>query len=55
MNGSMDRLGKTQIRLYTDWDSSVGWSWGITSTIKIFKTGYNDKKTQSIKRWLYEF
>lgn len=54
MNGSMDRLGKTQIRLYTDWDSSVSWGWGMISTIKVFKTGYNDKKTQAIHRWLYD-
>jgi hypothetical protein len=43
-----------KIRLYTSWDSSVSWGWGMISTIKIFKTGYNDKKTQAIHRWLYD-
>ena len=55
MNGYMSRLDKNQIRLYTDWDSSVGWGWGMTSTIRVFKDGFKNKiKHQTIHQWLYE-
>jgi hypothetical protein len=55
MNGYMSRLDKNQIRLYTDWDSSVGWGWGMTSTIRVFKDGFKNKsKHQTIHQWLYK-
>lgn len=43
-----------KMKMYTDWDSSVAWSWGITSTIRTFKEGFSSKKHQTINYWLYE-
>ena len=54
MIGYMKCIKYDNILLYASWDSSVGWGWGMISTIKIFKTGYNDKKTEAIHRWLYD-
>ena len=51
----MGSFSKYQIKLYTDWDSFAGWSWGMTSTIKVFKDGFKNKiKHQTIHQWLYD-
>ena len=47
MNGYMT----TKMELYTSWNSTVGWGWGIISTIRAFKEG---NKGQTINLWLYE-
>ena len=45
-------IGK--IKLYTNWDSSVGWGWGMISTIRVCKDGFHNSSNQSIHRWLYD-
>jgi hypothetical protein len=44
---------KNKMELYTSWNSTVGWGWGIISTIKAFREQPRFS-FKSIKNWLYE-